>query len=169
MDLDREFHKALLSPLVAILTLVADAASKAWALASLESGVVYPFIPGILQLTLTTNTGGAFGIGKDHKEIMLLLAATIAGGIIYWIIHRERDKDHRPLTIERVGLGLLLGGALGNIWDRLVMGRVTDFLDFAFMDFPVFNVADALIDVGVALIIINSFIAHPQTQQQTHE
>jgi signal peptidase II len=161
----------LLTPLVAISTIAVDAATKAWALSSLQSGVIYPFIPGILQLTLTTNTGGAFGIGKDHKEIMLLLAATIAGGIIYWIVHRERDTNMPPLAIERVGLGLLLGGAVGNIWDRLILGKVTDFLDFAFMDFPVFNVADALIDVGVVLIIINSFIAHPQTQgqPQSHE
>jgi signal peptidase II len=142
--------------IIAVVVFALDALSKAWALSHLHEGVLDPFIPGILQLTLTTNTGGDFGIGRDFKGLMTLLPIAICAGIIYWIIRRE--KSGPPLhMIEIVGLSLVLGGASGNIFDRLVRGRVTDFLDFAFMSFPVFNVADALIDVGVALIVLHSF------------
>lgn len=140
---------------IAVVVFALDAFSKAWALGHLHEGMLAPFIPGVLQLTLTTNTGGAFGIGRDFKGLMTLLPMAICAGIVYWIFRRE--KSGPPLHIlEIVGLSLVLGGASGNIFDRLVRGRVTDFLDFAFMSFPVFNVADALIDVGVALIVMHS-------------
>ncbi len=147
-----------ITPVVASICLFADAASKNWALAHLTAGKIYPFIPGILQLTLTTNTGGAFGIGRNFKELMTVLAAVIAAGIIAWIVRRERSRN-TPSLVERLGMALLLGGALGNIFDRLVLGCVTDFLDFAFVTFPVFNLADAAIDVGIGLLVVRSFFS----------
>lgn len=143
--------------IIAAIAFALDAFTKAWALGHLHQGVLAPFIPGVLHLTLTTNTGGAFGIGRDLKGLMTLLPIAICGGIIYWIFRRQ--KHGPPLhVLETVGLSLVLGGASGNICDRLVRGRVTDFLDFAFMDFPIFNVADSLIDVGVALILVHSIV-----------
>ncbi len=140
-------------PLVAAICLAADYATKIWANAALMPGSSAPFIPGFLRLTLTTNTGAAFGVGRQSAWLMTALALTILTAVVVWVIKRERSSDP-PLLYERVGMGLLIGGALGNIMDRLVAGRVTDFLEFAFIDFPVFNVADACIDAGAVLILL---------------
>jgi signal peptidase II len=160
-----------LIPLIALLVVVADVASKLWALASLTEGTTVQFIPGFIQLTLTTNTGGAFGILRQYKELMMILPICICLGIIYWIVRRTRSGSQFSRW-EQIAYGLVLGGAAGNISERLWRGHVTDFLDFAFMDFPIFNVADALIDVGVAIIIIHSVVSgqsKPSEQASANE
>lgn len=132
-----------------------DLSSKNWVRANLEFGHGQSFIPGILNLIRTTNTGGAFGIGRGHAELMTILAAAIVLAIGAWAFHRERSAS--PLNaLERCGIGTILGGALGNLFDRMVRGEVTDFLEFAFFQFPVFNVADVLIDVGAGLVILGA-------------
>jgi signal peptidase II len=146
--------------MVALITVALDFASKSWARLALEGGLSRPFLPGVLQLTLTTNTGGAFGIGRDWKEFMTLLAVAICAGIVVFLMRREKGIDP-PRTIERIGFGLILGGALGNIADRFLRGAVTDFLEFTFIRFPVFNLADALIDVGVALLLVQAVFCSP--------
>lgn len=150
--------RSWLIAVTAAVVIVLDAAAKHWALSTLQIGETKPFVPGLLQFTLTTNTGGAFGLWRELKELMLVLPILICSGIVYWIWKRERSSE--PLSrIEQVGFGMLLGGALGNIADRLIRGRVTDFIEFAFVQFPVFNVADALIDVAIVLLIIASLRA----------
>jgi signal peptidase II len=141
--------------LMVVLVVALDAGTKQWALNNLELGRTQPFLPGILQYTLTWNTGGAFGIGRQFKEVMTFLPMAVCAALIYWIYRRETSGA--PLSrLEQVGFGLVIGGALGNIADRIVRGRVTDFLEFSFISFPVFNVADALIDVGIAFLLISS-------------
>ena len=74
-------------------------------------------------------------------------------------------------NLERIGLGFLFGGACGNLLDRFTIGKVTDFLDFTFINFPVFNMADVFIDIGIGLIIIsmmreNATASQAKTQSQ---
>ncbi len=139
--------------LVAILCLTADYLSKSWARATLEVGQSQQFIPGLLNFTLTSNTGAAFSLGAGNGGFMFMLAMLMTGLITAWIIKRELSNDP-PTNLERIGLGCILGGAIGNLVDRFFLGRVTDFLEFAFMTFPVFNVADSLIDIGIGLMVI---------------
>jgi len=147
-------------PLVAGLCLAADLLSKAWARANLTPGLPQPFLPGILKFSLTTNSGAAFGVGSDSGWLMTALAITILAAVIVWAFRRE-TTDPPPALYERAGVGFLVGGALGNIWDRLTVGRVTDFIDLSFMSFPVFNLADVSIDIGAALILIKVFLKSP--------
>lgn len=149
-----------------IFALSADQLTKKWALESLSPGTSSGFIPGLLNLTLTHNTGAAFSLGSEHGWLMGLLATVLALLIVAWIISRLRSESP-PSTVELVGMGLLLGGACGNLTDRLLLGQVTDFLEFAFVDFPIFNVADALIDIGIGLILIASFSAPPKKEEET--
>lgn len=158
---------------VAFATLAVDFSTKAWARGCLPEGLRQPFIPGFLQFVLTTNTGGAFGIGKNSKELMTLLAVSVCAAIVYWIYHRERRGDP-PSGLESVGLGLILGGAAGNLLDRFTAGRVTDFIEFVFVQFPVFNLADAIIDVGIGLLFMQAFRTQPdkprgETQNETSD
>jgi len=154
-------------PITVVLVVIVDAASKLWALSNLQLGDSKPLIPGILQLTLTTNTGGAFGIGREFGPLMTILPIAICGGIICWIHKREKSGAHLAL-LECIAFGLVVGGALGNIADRLFRGKVTDFLEFAFVSFPIFNVADALIDVGIALLIISTLSAPKELPGDVH-
>jgi len=138
-------------PIVTAVCLAADQSIKSWARNHLTPGHVQPFIPGFLQFNLTTNTGGAFGIGRDLSWLMTTLAVLLTIAIISWIAKRQRSQ-FPPYAVESIGLAMVLGGALGNLCDRFTVGRVTDFLEFAFFSFPVFNVADMAIDLGIVLI-----------------
>jgi signal peptidase II len=171
-------NKLWLIPLIAFLVLAADAVSKQCALANLHMGELQPFIPGVLEFTLVTNTGAAWGIGHEFKYLMILLPIAICAGIIGWLVKRIRSGESPLSLFEIVGYGMVIGGAAGNILERLYRGHVTDFLHFALpflggrgssMDFPVFNVADSLIDVGVALIVLHSLFAKqpPQSNATT--
>ena len=144
----------------AMLVIAADQLSKSWARESLTAGTSAPLLPGILRFTLVTNTGGAFGIGRESAWLMFALASALTAAIAVWTMRRERAA-HRRSPAERIGMGLLLGGAIGNLVDRVAAGRVTDFLEFAFVSLPVFNVADACIDTGIALIVVSMLTRGP--------
>jgi signal peptidase II len=159
--------RARLLVLVALITMIGDLLTKQWAAAHLQQGVQAQFIPSVIGMTLVTNTGTAFGMWRSMPFVGLLLPPVICLAIICWIVKRElRGAPLMPL--ELVGFGLVLGGAAGNMIDRLMHGQVTDFLYFQFWTtFPVFNVADILIDVGVGLIIIHSLLHKEQAQPET--
>ena len=145
--------------LTAALVLAADFLTKRWALDHLQQGAIVSFLPSVIGLTLVTNTGTAFGMWQGQKLVGLLLPPLICAAIVCWIVYRE-VRGHPLYTVERLAFALILGGAMGNMCDRLIRGQVTDFLYFAFWtSFPVFNLADALIDVGVALLILRSLLA----------
>lgn len=116
-------------------------AAHAW-LASARS---LPVIPGIFHLTYVQNTGAAFGIFRGLPGLFILLALAISG----WLILELTRRNHPPLI--RLGLALMLGGAVGNLIDRVRLGHVVDFLDLRI--WPVFNVADSAITIGVGLLM----------------
>ncbi len=146
-----------------ISSFVADYASKAWANSHLHRGESVEFIPHILRLTLTRNTGAAFGIGRENGAVMTTLAVVIVASICAWMLKREFSQNNKPVALERCGIAFILGGALGNLFDRFSRGEVTDFIEFGFIDFPVFNMADALIDLGAGLLIIAAFFSKERT------
>ncbi len=145
--------RGLLILLVMAICITADQTSKSWVLANLEKGLSQPFIPGFIQLTLTSNPGAAFSIGSQNGQIMGLVATVLTLLISIWIVKRVVADAPLPV-VEQIGMGCLLGGAIGNLVDRYTRGLVTDFLEFTFVSFPVFNLADALIDVGIACLFI---------------
>lgn len=136
-----------------------DRASKQWALAHLDRGDLVVFWPGLIDFDLITNTGAAFSVGHDQGDLMKYIALAVTIILAAWSA-RRLIKSPRPAYLERIGAGLVLGGSLGNLFDRFSQGFVTDFIRFAFIDFPVFNIADALIDVGVAFILFEAFKSH---------
>lgn len=145
----------LLTGTVALLAFSADLIAKAWASEHLSYNQIQPLLPGVLQLTLTKNTGVAFGMAQGNVSLITFLTCLIFAGLLFWLIHKESSANP-PSNLERIGMALVLGGALGNILDRIWHGEVTDFLEFVFISFPVFNVADALIDIGAGLMIISA-------------
>ncbi len=135
------------------IAFVLDRLSKIWALDHLTQGQMVPFLPGLLQFNLTMNTGAAFSLGRGHAPLMTAIACLYTAGFLVWGLMRVYRAE-RPAILERLGAGLIIGASCGNLYERFVQGKVTDFLEFSFFSFPIFNVADALIDTGVVLIII---------------
>jgi signal peptidase II len=115
-------------------------------------------IPGVLQLRYTTNAGGAFGLFGGQPWLFLTATLGVCAVIAFL-------STRLPSRLSAVGLGLILGGALGNLTDRIlhgpgVSGEVTDFIDFHI--WPVFNAADSAIVIGAALVVLASLRQAPE-------
>ncbi|TMH61228.1 MAG: signal peptidase II [Betaproteobacteria bacterium] len=113
-------------------------------------------VTGFFSLVLAFNTGAAFSFLRDvalWPRYFFSAIAIAAGGLIVWLLRRGGDR------LYCAGLALILGGAAGNLWDRLTLGHVVDFLLFHWdrWYYPAFNVADSAITVGAALLILDSF------------
>lgn len=139
------------------LVIVLDQVSKHLILGSFELGQFVPVLP-VLNLTLVFNKGAAFGflnISSDWQVWVFGAIAVVVSGVILSILIRSKNYS-RSLAI---GLSLILGGALGNLIDRIVHGHVIDFIDFhvGTWHWPSFNIADSAIFIGAAILILFSF------------
>lgn len=139
--------------IVAVAVVVADQLTKWWVVASLREAPIV-LVEDVLQLRYLTNTGAAFSM-FDGAGSLIAIAAIAAAVFIYFLSDRV---EHRR---EVVALGLVLGGAVGNLLDRvfrgdgLLDGGVVDWIDFSF--FPAFNVADSAITIGAGLALLFAF------------
>jgi signal peptidase II len=142
--------------LLALVVLAADQTTKHWVIQAHDTwpNGSQPIIPGFFSLTWVNNTGGAFGIFDSVRlgTAALALASVLAAAAIVVYSLRVRQMP----AILGVALGLALGGAVGNLADRVRLHYVVDFLDFHIgsHQWPVFNVADSAICIGVALLMI---------------
>jgi signal peptidase II len=132
----------------ALVWLAADLASKTWALRVL-AGAEREVIPGLLWFDLVRNPGAAFGLLPGGRPLFIALAVLLLGvGVWAPVV-----LDMRRLGLGHLGLGLLVGGGMGNLFDRVFRGGlVVDFIDFRF--WPVFNIADIGIVVGTVLVAV---------------
>ena len=105
-------------------------------------------VPGLLDLTYIKNDGGAFGI-LGGSRLLLLAGSAVAVVVVVWLL-----LSGRPTKLATVGGGLILGGAAGNLLDRLSSGEVTDYVHFSF--WYIFNAADTAIVVGVGLLLLSA-------------
>lgn len=151
---------------VAAVVVVADQVTK-WAI--IEWVALYEKIPlnSFINLTHQRNTGAAFSFLADaggwQRWFFVVLSAVVSVVIVVWL-WRIRDQGYALLS---AGLALVLGGAIGNLIDRFTLGYVTDFIQVWFGDwaFPSFNVADAGITVGAALLIIDALFFSGREEQ----
>lgn len=136
---------------VAATVWAVDQLVKLWVVSSLVPGVEYPVVPGLLWWEHIRNSGGAFSLGSEFTWIFTVVMAVVSVGIL-WALRRVRDPWWA------VGLGLVLGGTLGNLTDRLFrepgfgVGHVVDFI--AVPHFAIFNIADCGVTVGIGIIMV---------------
>lgn len=131
----------------ATLTVLLDQVSKALVRTSMGPNETIAVIPGLLDIAHVRNTGAAFGMLPGRRELLIAVALIMLISVaVYWWRARPRIW---PVVMP---LGLVVGGALGNLYDRAVSGQVTDFLSFSFFA-PVYNLADSAIVVGVGILI----------------
>ncbi len=153
--------------LLTLLIIVLDQVSKHAALQWLSLNQALPVVPGF-NLTLVYNYGAAFSFLSDaggwQRYFFIILTAIISVVLLIWLARLPAGR-----AMLASALALVLGGAAGNLWDRLQYGYVVDFIEVYYdkWSWPVFNIADSAITVGAALLILDAFRKPPDTSAPT--
>ncbi len=145
--------------LLIALLVAADQISKYLVAANL-AGRNIEIIHNFFYITYAENTGMAWSLLSGQQALFCLAAAAAIGVMIWYMIYKDPGKW------TRVALAFMIAGAAGNLIDRLLLGHVRDFLHFYIFsyDFPIFNIADSALNIGVILLIIGSFL-----EEKAHE
>ncbi len=148
---------------IAAAVVLLDQITKLWVTAALPFGAQREVIPGLFRLVHTRNRGIAFGLlgssGPLVQTLLLAVVVTVVAVLVWQLSRGDGDR------LAGLGLALVLGGALGNLLDRLLRGEVVDFLNFYVRfggrehEWPSFNVADSCITVGAGLVILAELLA----------
>ncbi len=141
--------------IVIILMVLLDQLVKYWALIKLSAIGTIPLIDGVFHLTYVENRGAAFGILQDQRWLFLVMTPIILAVLAY-VLHKKYIRT----KLGRVSVYLIAAGAVGNLIDRAWHGFVVDLFDFRLIHFPVFNVADIYVVIGVALFFYYYLIQH---------
>lgn len=150
---------------LAVLVLILDQLSKLWVLANLGPIPMTKFVPIIgntVRIAYTQNTGVSFSMFQGQSDLLIFVALAIVAGAIYF--YATQLPNH--LLIVQLILGLIIGGALGNVIDRARLGFVVDFIQVGW--FPVFNLADSAVFVGAVLLILQFLLEERQARRKAH-
>ena len=146
--------------LIAAGVLAADQTAKAWIVRVAGATGAGPSIPGPLRLTLVDNTGISYGLlqgGDLTRWALAAFALAVSLALAVWAWRAEK-------LVTAIGLGLILGGALGNVADRVLHGAVVDFIDARAIGFPwIFNPADSAITIGIILLLLEGLFVSKKT------
>lgn len=146
--------------IIALIGCLLDQITKLIAVAHLGDNIPVPIIPGLLDLRRVGNTGAAWSIASDHPAMLACFSVAIS--IVIAVMAWRFGPGERGL---RIGLGLIMGGAVGNLIDRVRLGYVIDFIDAHWFDrahWPIFNIADSAICIGIGLWLVASFRFAPR-------
>ena len=146
--------------LLCIAVLVADQLSKLYIQSSMTLGMSVPVVPHVFHITYILNPGAAFGILENKTWFFIAVALILLVGVAYLY---PRLPANQPIV--KLGAGLLVGGAIGNLIDRVRIGYVIDFFDFRI--WPIFNVADICIVCGVACLAYYLLMIPDETEPAT--
>jgi signal peptidase II len=139
--------------IAAVIGLILDQVTKYWTIYRFENiGETIPLIPNIFHFTYVRNTGAAFSLFAGGAGWLRWLSLAVSLGLIGFAIWGPRLRE-----IEQLAYGFILAGAVGNGVCRFIYGYVIDFLDFRAINFPVFNIADVCINIGIILLLFASF------------
>ena len=149
----RSFSDIIICLVTVALVVSVDRLTKIFFVTVLHPGESIPVIRNIFHLSLVHNTGIAFGLFKDNNFVFFVIPVIAIGLLVYNIYYYHKVGELDRLYIA--AFSLILGGAIGNLIDRMTLGYVVDFLDFRV--WPVFNAADSAITVGAFFILIKCF------------
>ena len=148
---------------IALLIVLVDQAVKAWVRHAVPLEQSIALWPGVFQITHTQNRGMAFSLLEGATPLL----AAAAFVVIAVIVIAQQRAGSRMSWLYGLALALPLGGAIGNLIDRLYFKYVTDLFDFRLINFPVFNVADSAIVIGVALLALNALSPSTTAEETT--
>ena len=153
--------------LISALVILADRLTKTWVAAHIRLGGAIPIIPRVLRITHWTNEGAAFSLFANSASPNIvrwgLIAFTLLAALAVFIALLRLGNR---ITLATVALTLILGGAIGNVHDRIVYGSVVDFIEVHIFSYhwPDFNVADSSIVIGACLLFLDSMLPHRKTE-----
>ena len=135
--------------IVMLLIIILDRAVKMWTTASLSALETLPLIEDVFHLTYVRNTGAAFSFLHEHTWILIVMTLIFCFVLLYFVFFKKMSKW------ERITLGMVTAGGLGNLYDRIAYGYVIDMFDARIINFAVFNVADIFITCGgIAFMLV---------------
>ncbi|HEM2809409.1 TPA: signal peptidase II [Streptococcus suis] len=136
-------------PILAAVLIAVDQLVKAWTVANIELDTVEPFIKGFMSLAYLRNYGAAWSILQNQQWFFTIVTIVAVTGLIWYYV-----KQIKGSLWTLFSLALMIAGALGNFIDRIRLGYVVDMFHLDFISFPVFNVADMCLSVGVGILFI---------------
>ncbi|HFI0716039.1 TPA: signal peptidase II [Streptococcus suis] len=136
-------------PMVAVVLIVLDQLVKAWTVTNIALDTVEPFLPGFMSLAYLRNYGAAWSILQNQQWFFTIVTIAAVTGLIWYYIKQIQGNIWTLFS-----LSLMIAGALGNFIDRIRLGYVVDMFHLDFISFPVFNVADICLSVGVGILFI---------------
>lgn len=134
--------------IIAMILIGLDQVSKYLTVQEIALGEVVPVIPNVLSLTYIRNSGAAWSILEDQMIFFYVITVVVVGSLIYFL-HTEGKRS----PIASTGIAFIMGGAIGNFIDRLHLKYVIDMIRLEFINFPIFNVADMALTIGVIILI----------------
>ncbi|MDJ1183181.1 signal peptidase II [Roseofilum casamattae] len=155
------FKKHPLFWLISPLALALDHLAKLWTIQNFELNETRPVWENVFHFTYVRNYGAAFSLFSENGEWLRWLSLIVSLGLMALALYGPKMNRW-----EQAGYGLILGGALGNGVDRFVAGYVVDFLDFRLIRFPVFNLADVAINLGIICLLIATTFPEPKRQKK---
>ena len=140
--------------ILSIIFIIIDQVSKIIVVNNLTNNKSIEVIKSFFYLTYTNNKGAAFSILTGRRILLILVAFIVIGVLIYYV-----RKNKIEGKVNKIALSLVIGGSIGNLIDRILRGAVIDFIDVKIFgyNFPIFNLADTFIVIGVFLLIIEMF------------
>ncbi|MDO9491885.1 signal peptidase II [Acetobacterium sp.] len=139
---------------IILFAIFLDQYSKYLVIAHIKPIDSLPVIPGVFHLTYVENTGAAFSLFTNMQIFLIILTLVFIGVLIYFLIKIPNIKENRVIN---VALSFIIGGAAGNLLDRLRLDFVVDFLDFRMIKFAIFNFADVFVVCGSIILVIALF------------
>lgn len=142
--------------IVAVLILIFDMLTKYVLIENLipNVGDQAPFIEGFINFVHVQNEGASYGIFSGQTVFLIIVTLVLLVILCWYYLLKLKGKKNKYLTLLSISMGFIFGGSIGNLYDRIFFGYVRDFINFQFMNFPVFNIADSAITIGVILLVI---------------
>ncbi|MBE6886993.1 MAG: signal peptidase II [Ruminococcaceae bacterium] len=144
----------MINILIAVVCILLDQGFKYLAVQHLKGQAAVTVIPGLIGLRYAENTGAAFSILSGKVDFLIIITAVALAVVAFFIVAKKFDKK-----IEEFCFVLIFAGGVGNLIDRIVHGKVVDYLEFLFIEFPIFNFADILVCCGVGLYAVYTVVS----------
>jgi len=154
----------LLNILIPLLGIVLDQIVKYWASTDLQAIGTIPIWEGVFHLTYCENTGAAFSMFTGQRWMLLAVTVVLLAGLL-WALYMNWMQN----AFGRMSLRLIISGAIGNMIDRILLGYVVDMFDFRLIHFPIFNVADIFLCVGVGMMVLYILYMEPRLEKAKKE
>lgn len=158
----------LIPSIIFIVSLVVDLLTKYFMFKSLpHASDSKDFLPGFINFVHVENKGAAWGIFAGRPIFLIIVAIVVMALYITFYVLKVKNLNGHNSILFMISVGLIAGGCIGNLVDRIFFGYVRDFINFQFFDFPVFNIADICVSISVVLMFVYFIFIYPKEGEKT--